>query len=60
MCYAYKKTEEGDMPLNRSPNLIDGKKCTSEECPLHLNEIQLEKSSYITYTHNLPKEFYVI
>ncbi len=46
MCYAYKTQRRVKYLLNKSPNLVDRKKCSSGENALHLNEIQVEKSSY--------------
>jgi hypothetical protein len=46
MCYAYKKQRRVIYLLNKSPNLIDRKKCSSGENSLHLNKMQVKKSSY--------------
>ena len=51
MCDAYKKQRWVICLLNRSPNLIDRKKCSSGENTLYQNRIQLKKGTYQAYTH---------
>jgi hypothetical protein len=46
MFYAYKKQRSVICFLNKSPNLIDRKKCSSAENSPHPNGIQVKKSSY--------------
>ncbi len=43
MCYAYKKQRRVICLLNKSPSLIDRKKCSSGENALHLYGIQVKK-----------------
>ena len=61
MCYAYKKQRRMICLLHKSPNLIDREKNSSGENSLHLNGIQVKKSSYCIYAHkNTESGFYVI